>query len=431
MTPGAGQAASPSRCTVDEYLAGVLATLSPLDGQLVPLGEALGRVLSAPVHAGQSVPLFDNSAMDGYAVRATDVSGSSREHPARLVVVGSALAGSSARVVVGRGEAVRIMTGAPVPAGADCVIPVESSSDGRFGDEPLVDQVLVDQVLVGPVHVDLWASAKTHIRREGEDIARGARLLEPGHTLGARDIGLIAATGHVAVLAHRRPRVAVISTGDELRAATHRFDGCIPDSNSLYLAAAARSVGAEHSVSLVAPDDQDALERILDLAAADADLIVSSGGLGAGSHDLVRRTIVAAAAQGVAARVASVDMKPGRPQGHGSWGGVPWIALPGNPTAAFVSFEAFVRPALDRLSGRAPSAPSEPQTVATGWSAPAGSVRFVPLTRGGDASVSPAANPKGAGHSIAAMFAAPLIGMVGAEVEHVRPGDLLTVFAPA
>lgn len=408
------------RCSVSEYLAELLATVTPLDAQVVPLDEALGRVLSAAVHAAQPVPLFDNSAMDGYAVRAVDVAGSTRERPARLRVVASILAGSPVRAVVGAGEAVRIMTGAPIPPGADRVIPVESSSTGRFD---------------GARFVDLWASGKPHIRRAAEDIAHGAPLLPAGHALGARDIGLLAATGLRAVRVHRRPRVAIVSTGDELLASPGSRAGRIPDSNSLYLAAAARAVGADVGARLVAPDDRHALERVLDAASADADLVVTSGGLGAGSHDLVRSAILSHADPLRPAREVSVDMRPGRPQAHGWWGGVPWIALPGNPTAAFVSFEAFVRPVLDRLGGRTRSEGSEPHPVSTGWSAPAGTVRFVPLvvTGGGDGDevVAPAADPRHAGHSIAAMFAAPLIGVVGAETERVHPGDLLPVFAPA
>ncbi|MEO7015739.1 MAG: gephyrin-like molybdotransferase Glp, partial [Leifsonia sp.] len=381
--------------------------MAPLDTQTVALEDALGRVLSAEVRALHPVPLFDNSAMDGYAVRAEDVAGSDPAHPVRLRVVANILAGSSAAAVVGRGEAVRIMTGAPIPPGADCVVPVESSWAGCFDDSPFVQ---------------LWASGRTNIRRTAEDIEQRTRLLAAGHTLGARDIGLLAATGQVAVTVHRRPRVAIVSTGDELRRSSDLPEGCIPDSNSLYLAAAARSVGAELSVSLVAPDDRDGLEDVLDRAAADADLVISSGGLGAGSHDLVRQTILSRSTADRPARWASVDMKPGRPQAHGSWQGVPWIALPGNPTATFVSFETFVRPALDRLSGRKPAERGEPHLVSTGWSAPAGALRFVPLrlsAQHGDESVAPAASPKHAGHSIAAMFAAPLIGMVGADVEHV------------
>jgi molybdopterin molybdotransferase len=410
---------TPERCSVEDYRAGLLATVAPLDPESVPLGEAFGRVLSADVRAVQPVPLFDNSAMDGYAVRSADVAGSSPEHPARLRVVSRALAGSPTDAVVGHGEAVQIMTGAPIPAGADRVIPVESSSTGHFDDSSLVQ---------------LWASRTSHIRRAAEDIAAGQPLLDASRTLGARDIGLLAATGHRDVLVHRRPRVAIVSTGDELQSVPVRGAGSIPDSNALYLAAAAQSVGAEVSIRLVAPDEEDGLEAALDRAAAGADLVVSSGGLGAGSHDLVRSTIVSGRAAGRGGRWASVDMKPGRPQAHGSWRGVPWIALPGNPTAAFVSFESFVRPALELLGGRPPHERAEPHLVSTGWSAPAGTTRFVPLAVTdivGDRTVSPAASRGHAAHSLSAMFAAPLIGVVGSDVEHVRAGDLLSVFAPA
>jgi molybdopterin molybdotransferase len=399
--------------SVEAYLDSVLATVAPLGVETVALEAALGRVTASALCALQSVPLFDNSAMDGYAVRSEDVAFSSSEHPVWLRVVGTAIAGSGADVVVARGEAVRIMTGAPLPTGADRVIPVESSVAGSFDDAPLVG---------------VWSAPKSHIRRAAEDIAAGAPLIEAGRTLGARDIGLLAATGHVAVLVRRRPRVAIVSTGDELHAGG---TGSIPDSNSLYLAAAAQSVGAEISVRVVAPDDRMALEATLDCAARGSDLIVSSGGLGSGSHDLVRDAILWGSGAGDRGCWSSVTMKPGRPQAHGSWSGVPWIALPGNPTAALVSFESFVRPAIDRLSGRASSAPLGSYNVATGWSTPSGTTRFIPLAVAGcdgESSVSPGSE-HGA-HSLAAMLSAPLIGVLGAEVEGLHPGDLMTAFEP-
>ncbi|WP_285114355.1 gephyrin-like molybdotransferase Glp [Leifsonia sp. fls2-241-R2A-40a] len=399
--------------TVETYRAAVLGLVRPLAAERVQVAAAVGRVLAEQTIARTPVPRFDNAAMDGYAVREADVEGTTPGRPASLVVTACAPAGHRhGRLVVGPGEAVQIMTGAPIPEGADRVIPVEESSTGSFVDR--------GKVL-------LWDAGKTHIRRTGEDIAAGDPLLSAGDELTARGLALLAATGHEEVLVHRRPRVAVISSGDELSA---QSAGAIPDSNAVYLRAAVESLGGIVSSCRLAADDPISVARVLDAAACEADLIVSTGGLGAGTRDLLGR-MAQATLGGILARVA---MRPGRPQALGTWSGVPWLALPGTPTAAFVSFEAFVRPALNRLSGRPVSAGPAAETVSEGWSGSPGAVRFVPLDVSdspGGLSIRPMGHPGRAAHALSAMFAAPLIGVVGAETGDVRAGQLLRVIEPA
>jgi molybdopterin molybdotransferase len=410
-----------SPLSVDSYRASVLDLVTTLPTEEVPLTQAVNRVASDDVFAVHALPPFDNAAMDGYAVRATDLAGASPTNPHRLAVVGHAPAGHRHPIPVGAGEAVRIMTGARVPQGADLVVPVEQSDTGRFTDDPTVA---------------IWPSSKVHIRRAGEDLAGGAVVASRGDTLGARALALLAATGHRSVRVHRRPRVALITTGDELSdAADAGREGCseggaVADSNSIYLRAAVTTLGGELAAVVRCADRQDALIEALDQARRTADLIVSTGGLGAGSHDLVGVT-AAGTPGGMLARVA---MRPGRPQAHGTWQGVPWIALPGTPTAAFISFEAFVRPALDRLAGRPASAPMIAETVSRGWESRAGTVRYVPLDVVADdrgISVSPAGAPAHAAHALSAMFRAPLIGVVASETAEVVRGQLLPVFEPA
>jgi molybdopterin molybdotransferase len=383
--------------SVERYADRLVGSIVPLGTEAVPLVEAFGRVVAKPIRAVLPVPLFDNSAMDGFAVCAQDLDDATPGAPVRLQVVGRQPAGAVPDRRLDRGEAVRIMTGAPLPDGADRVVPVEATVSGRFDDDPFVE--------VRP-------GSKSNVRRAGEDIQAG--------------------TG----LARRRPRVANISTGDEVAPApSFATDATarIPDSNAAYLSAAVASVGAETCIRLAATDDVADLESVLDRAAQVADLIISTGGLGAGSHDFVRSVIVDGCGADGAGVVASVSMKPGRPQAHGTWRGVPWVALPGNTTAAFVSFEMFVRPVIDRLAGRGASAKEGSHVLDEAWSAPAGTVRFVPLSFG-DEATSPGATIVGslhAAHSLSAMFTSPLIGVIGSDVGRLDRGDVIRSLAPA
>lgn len=317
--------------TVDEHRRIVLGEAQPLPTEHVSLVDADGLVLAESVRAGWALPSFDNSSMDGYAVRAQDVAGASADAPVRLPVRGDLAAGQPAAHRLDAGTAIRIMTGAPVPDGADAVVPVEWT-DGSTES----------------VAITRTPDVGAHIRRRGEDVAAGEVVLDQGAAVNARVIALLAAVGLAEIPVHRRPRVAVISTGDELvDPGVEPGPGQIVDSNSYMLTAAVREAGA-HAVR-VGPvrDDEEALERVLREEAERSDLILTSGGVSMGAYDTVKAVLT---------RMGGVDfvkvaMQPGMPQGSGQVGATPIVTLPGNPVSSFVSFEVFVRPLIRRLLG--------------------------------------------------------------------------------
>ncbi|MFS0706187.1 gephyrin-like molybdotransferase Glp, partial [Cellulomonas sp. 179-A 9B4 NHS] len=324
--PAAVVPARPLR-TLDEHAAAVLALGAPLPVHRVPLAEARGRALAADVVSAVDLPPWDGSAMDGYALRAADLHAG-----AVLDVADDVPAGDTRTVSVAPGTAVRIMTGAPVPAGADTVVPVERT-DGRTDRVTFHDAV----------------PAGAHVRRRGEDVRAGDVVLRAGEVLGPAAVGLLAATGHVDVPVHARPRVAVVSTGSELvtggGALAH---GQIHESNGAQLAAAAAAAGADVVDVRVLPDDVPDVLRVLDELGARADVVVTTGGVSVGAYDVVRDALVA----GGHGELVHVAMQPGKPQGVGRLpSGTPVLSLPGNPVSAHVSFEVFVRPLLRRLLG--------------------------------------------------------------------------------
>lgn len=313
--------------SVEEHRSRVLGGLGALGRtEVVAVAEAFGRVLAEDVTAALAVPPFDHAAMDGFAVRAADVA----TVPVSLPVAGVVAAGDPVVPLPG-GAAVRIMTGAPLPPGADLVIPFEWTSGAD------------------PVTVRRTAPVGRHIRREGEDVAAGAVALPAGTRLGPAQVGLLASVGRPDVVLRGRPRLAVISTGAEL------VGGHVPDSNTATLVAAARAAGAEATAHGPVPDDPEALREQLAGAAETADLVVTTGGISAGDHDVVK-----AALRGEPGFwFGSVAMKPGRPQGHGVVAArdgrrVPVVTLPGTPVAAYASFLLYVVPALRVLAGRPP-----------------------------------------------------------------------------
>lgn len=314
--------------TVEEALERILARVRPLAAERVDARLALGRVLAEPVVSRRELPPWPNASMDGYAVRAADTA----RAPVRLLVVGRVAAGAVPARPVGPGEAMRIFTGAPLPEGADAVVPQEEVE--RAGEHVLVR---------APV------SPGAAVRPRGEDVRVGDRVLEPGRVLGPAELGLLAALGHSPVLVHRRPRVAVLSTGDELADfGREPGPGQIPNTNTYALLAQAQAAGAE-AVSLgVAPDRLDAIEERLRWGAA-ADVLVSSAGVSVGEFDLVREALVRAGAE---LHLWQVAMRPGKPITFGTLGPRLVFGLPGNPVSAMVTFELFVRPVLLRLSGR-------------------------------------------------------------------------------
>jgi molybdopterin molybdotransferase len=323
-----------TRLSVDEASTHMLAGATALGDETIDLRDALGRVLARDVVSPVSLPLWDNASMDGFAVRATDVTGATPAAPARLRVVETIAAGRHGTRAVGRGEAARIMTGAPLPDGADCVIRVEDTSSSRDAVEIRDDR-----------------DAGANVRAAGEDVRTGAVVVRAGVTLGAAHVGVLASVGCARPIVHRRPRVAVLATGDEL-VTLGDFDEVlagrrIVSSNSYSIEAAVRSAGGE-AVSLgIAPDDPAKLAERL-RAAKGCDLIVTSGGVSVGDFDYTRAVVTEL---GGALSLWRVRMRPGAPIGFGRLFGAPWLGLPGNPVSALVTFELFGRPLLRALAG--------------------------------------------------------------------------------
>ena len=326
--------------SVEEALKLVLTDLQSVPHERVPLGRALGRVLGEPAVAPHALPPFANSAMDGFAARAVDLQTAAATSPVRLRVIGDLPAGSSEKLTVKGGEAARITTGAPLPQGADCVVPVENTTEARdMAAAPLPEHVFVVET-VGP---------GDFVRRPGQDVESGALALESGTRLGPPEIGLLAALGINPVSVHRRPKVGVLSTGSELLAAGEGLGfGKIHDANGPSLCAAVEAAGAQPVSLGIAPDDSQAVIEALDRGAAEGlDVLVTSAGVSVGSRDYVRLAVERHGHIGF----WRVNMRPGKPVVWGSYRGVPFFGLAGNPVSALVGFELFVRPALLALSG--------------------------------------------------------------------------------
>src|SRR5436309_6077833 len=313
--------------TVEEALDQILSHVRPLGTELVELTAALGRVLAEPVVSRRELPPWPNSSMDGYAVRADDT----RAGGVELVVVGRIIAGSLPARTLRTGEAMRIFTGAPLPAGADAVVPQEDvTADG--------ERVAIPQ----PV------ARGAFVRPAGEDVRAGDVVVETGETISAAEVGLLAALGHARVRVHRRPRVAILSTGNELaELGTVPGPGQIPNTNTYSLMAQTLEAGAEPVSLGVVPDRLEAIIERLGWAGS-ADVLVSSAGVSVGELDLVRAALQRSGAQ---LHLWKVSMRPGKPITFGSLDGRPVFGLPGNPVSAMVTFELFVRPALRRMLG--------------------------------------------------------------------------------
>ena len=318
--------------TVASAQARILAGLTPVRTERVGLDEALGRVLAVPVVSRRTLPPFDNSAMDGYAVRAVDTRGALADAPVVLPVSGESRAGSMPTRSLRSGQAMRIMTGAPLPRGADAVVRYEDTDSGR-------DRVGLRVVV----------TSGTNVRRAGEDMRPGDQVLLPGRRLRPADLAAAAALGHPHLEVHRRPRVAVLSTGDELVDPDREpGPGQIVDSNAVAVAAAVRQAGGDPVRLGIARDTVADLRRRLEEAAR-TDLIITTAGVSMGDHDHVR-DVVAELGRLDLWRVA---MRPGKPLAVGSVAGVPFLGLPGNPVSSQVTFELFARPAILSLQGAA------------------------------------------------------------------------------
>jgi molybdopterin molybdotransferase len=313
--------------TVEEALEQILSRVNPLPTERVPLLSALGRALAEPVVSGREIPPWPNSSMDGYAVRAADT----RAASARLAIVGTVAAGSMPSRAVGAGEAMRIFTGAPLPTGADAIVPQEDTetTDG---------------------HVTLKTAVErgAYVRPRGEDLRVGDAVLEPGAAIGPAEIGLLATLGYSQVLVHRRPRVAILSTGNELaELGREPGPGQIPNTNSYSLSAQVLEAGGEPMNLGIAADRLDSIEERLRWGGV-ADVLLSSAGVSVGDLDLVKSALTRAGAE---LHLWQVSMRPGKPITFGSLAGRPVFGLPGNPVSAMVTFELFVRPALRRMAG--------------------------------------------------------------------------------
>lgn len=322
--------------TVATAQARVLARFHRLPTEAVGLTAARGRTLAVDAVAAGDLPAFTNSAMDGYAVRARETTNASAATPVRLRVVGAIVAGDTPPAALVAGTAIAIATGAPVPAGADAVVRVEDT-DG--GDAEVTVRVAV--------------AAGANVRVRGESVRHGATVMAAGTTLAAGQIAALAAVGVARVGVVRQPRIAILSTGNELvPVGTRPEPGQIWDVNGPLLAALVVAAGGVPISCGIARDTPDALREALD-AVGDADGLITSGGVSVGTHDTVRAVLT---------RHGSIDfqrvqMRPGAPTTFGTFAGVPLLALPGNPVAAFVAFALLARPALARMLGRQPEMP--------------------------------------------------------------------------
>lgn len=316
---------------VEQALDIVLGSVSALEGESRPLLECLGAVLAEDVAADMDIPPFDNSAMDGYAVLASDTSTASPDEPVVLQVTADLPAGYLPRGMLRPGEAVRIMTGAPLPPGADAVVRTEDVR--RLDDKILVS----NPVLPGD-----------DIRRAGEDVARGEVILRRGTVIRPAEVGMLATLGRVQALVIRRPRVAVLTTGDELVAPDEPVaPGKIRNSNLYSISAQVKACGGQPILLGVARDTADELESKIRRGMAEADMLLTSGGVSVGDYDVVKTVL---------GRVGEilfwkVKMRPGSPVTFGRIQGKPMFGLPGNPSASMVAFEQFVRPAILKMAG--------------------------------------------------------------------------------
>jgi len=331
--------------SVEEALAYILKHFSPLEPERVPMLDALDRVLVEDIVAERNVPPFNNSAMDGYAVRADDIANAASDHPVVLRVIGDVAAGYTAPRAVERGTAMRIMTGAPMPEGADTVVRFEETSEGAQVRGAGRDRATVDILKA--------IQRGENVRAAGEDMRAGEVVLPKGRVVRPAEIGVLASLGQKQVSVHRRPRVAILATGDELVAIDEPLaPGKIRNSNEYANAAAVLKAGGVPIRLGIAHDNiEDLTAKIRAGLDADADLFLTSAGVSVGDYDMVKDVLNAEGEM----HFWQVKMKPGKPLAFGVLRGkkdVPLLGLPGNPVSAMISFEVFARPAILTMLGK-------------------------------------------------------------------------------
>jgi molybdopterin molybdotransferase len=395
---------------VEEHLADCLAAVSVLPTLgLAPL-DALDCVLAEDIVADVDLPSFDNSSMDGYAVTMPDVAAATPSRPVSLPVVGDIAAGSRDHLRLSPGSALRIMTGAPMPAGADAVVPVEWTDGG-----------------VARVQIQRAPAAGQYVRSVGEDVRKGEVLLREGIRLSPRQVSLLSAIGRSRVRVRPRPRVVVLSSGSELMEPGRPLGyGQIYDSNGYGLAAAAAELGAvARHVGIVADEPRE-FSAMLEDQLVRADLLITSGGVSMGAYDIVKEVL----SQLGTVTFDKVAMQPGMPQGFGTIGpdATPIFTLPGNPVSAMVSFEVFVRPVIRKMFGEANLHRHSLVAEATqGWFSPEGKRQFVRARLQRRADGTAVVTPVGGqgSHLVADLAEATCLAVVPEPVTEVRPGDVL------
>lgn len=397
---------------VNEALARILAAVEPLPPERVPLLDALGRTLAEPIHSPVDQPPWDSSGMDGFAVRAADIAGARPDSPVALELAGAVPAGDFPSRPLRPGQAIRVMTGAPIPEGADSVVRREHTAeqDGRV--------LVLDD-----------ADAGRNVRRRASDLRAGELLLAPGRVLRPAELALIAAAGRSHVAVHRRPRIAILATGNEL-AALDQFHEVlagrrIVDSNSHALAAAVLATGGVPSLLGIARDDEASLLEHL-RAGLDADALITVGGVSVGDHDLVKPALEAF---GFRLDFWRVRMRPGSPFSFGRLGRVPAFGLPGNPVSALVTFEVLVRPAIRRMLGRqAVHTPTLRVRAGEQITAPAGLTCFLRARLEPDGPggwIARLTGPQGS-WILSSMAGADALVVVPEATETIQPGEWIT-----
>ncbi len=397
----------PSMLTVEEALARILAAANPLPAETAAIADAFGRSTSEELRARRTVPPWDNAAMDGYAVRSADLSSA----PVRLKVIETIYAGQVPAHSIGRGECSRIMTGGPLPAGADAVVMQERTRS--FGEREVE--------ILEPV------PSASFVRPRGEDAREGEMLLPRGTAIGIAEAALLWSQGYSEVKVPRRPRLAVLSTGDELSSVETAASGKIIDSNSPALSLAAANCGATVTRLGIAGDSAEALGQVL-ASTSGQDVVLTTGGASVGSRDFVRDALLAAGAEVDFWKVA---IKPGKPLLFARRAGTLFFGLPGNPTSSLVSFELFVRPALRRMMGRADAVvPSIRGRTEVEVRKPAGLTHFIRAAarlRDGELWATPLEiQTSGA---VRSMVGATHLMVVPSEVTHLAAGDTVMLHA--